>query len=527
MSMRVTFVWKDRENNVIRIEEALKRSDSIYYAVDFKIDAEKVDLPAEAYITLKGREANYRVLVEEILPYTEEVEHIKMEKARKYNALLKISEIVHIAPIPLNTFTKADGDVLKRVTKLSFIQVREYDVSLVRKFGEPTEEEKKVLAMARKMGADIPMAIVRTIVDAWKRYDLTEKQLEDVVKLAVEDYERKRVDEHEAVGIVAAQSIGEPGTQMTLRTFHYAGVAEMNVTLGLPRLIEIVDARTKPSTPMMTVYLREDIRHDEEKVKEVAKSIEATTVTDVGSVEISIADMSVILRMDAEKMRARGVEMNDVVEAIYRMKGYKVNVETEDTEIRVKLEAPSYKKLYLLSQDIKTLTIKGIKGIKRAIVRKSQDNAEWVIYTQGSNLSEVLLLNEVDRVRTKTNDIWEIAGVLGIEAARNAIINEALNTLQEQGLNVDIRHIMLVADMMTLEGAVEPIGRHGIAGKKASVLSRAAFEITSKHLLRAGIVGEEDRLEGVGENIIIGQPITLGTGAVTVVYRPPAAKKKG
>jgi DNA-directed RNA polymerase subunit A" len=329
------------------------------------------------------------------------------------------------------------------------------------------------------------------------------------------------------VGIVAAQSIGEPGTQMTLRTFHYAGVAEMNVTLGLPRLIEIVDARTKPSTPMMTVYLREDIRHDEEKVKEVAKSIEATTVTDVGSVEISIADMSVILRMDAEKMRARGVEMNDVVEAIYRMKGYKVNVETEDTEIRVKLEAPSYKKLYLLSQDIKTLTIKGIKGIKRAIVRKSQDNAEWVIYTQGSNLSEVLLLNEVDRVRTKTNDIWEIAGVLGIEAARNAIINEALNTLQEQGLNVDIRHIMLVADMMTLEGAVEPIGRHGIAGKKASVLSRAAFEITSKHLLRAGIVGEEDRLEGVGENIIIGQPITLGTGAVTVVYRPPAAKKKG
>ncbi|MCK4266589.1 MAG: DNA-directed RNA polymerase subunit A'', partial [Thermoplasmata archaeon] len=98
-------------------------------------------------------------------------------------------------------------------------------------------------------------------------------------------------------------------------------------------------------------------------------------------------------------------------------------------------------------------------------------------------------------------------------------------TLDEQGLTVDIRHIMLVADMMTNDGDVKAIGRHGISGRKSSVLARAAFEITSTHLLKAGITGEVDSLDGVAENIIVGQPVTVGTGAVNLVYSPP--KKKG
>ncbi len=121
--------------------------------------------------------------------------------------------------------------------------------------------------------------------------------------------------------------------------------------------------------------------------------------------------------------------------------------------------------------------------------------------------------------RTITNNIHEIYEVFGIEAARNSLIKEATDTLREQGLTVDVRHIMLVADIMTVDGEVKAIGRHGISGEKASVLARAAFEVTVNHLLDAGIRGDIDELRGVTENVIIGQPIKLGTGHIDLVAK--------
>ncbi|MGI0067884.1 MAG: hypothetical protein ACREB9_05655, partial [Thermoplasmata archaeon] len=121
------------------------------------------------------------------------------------------------------------------------------------------------------------------------------------------------------------------------------------------------------------------------------------------------------------------------------------------------------------------------------------------------------------------NSVFEIYRVYGVEAARVALIHEANRTLAEQGLGVDLRHLMLVADVMTNEGDIRAIGRHGISGKKTSVLARAAFEITAAHLLHAAVIGETDELKGVAENIIVGQPITLGTGAVNLIYRPTGA----
>ena len=169
---------------------------------------------------------------------------------------------------------------------------------------------------------------------------------------------------------------------------------------------------------------------------------------------------------------------------------------------------------------VKDSKIQGIEGIHRAIIRKEKANDEYVIYTEGSNLQKVLEKDRVDKKRTSTNSIQEIYEVLGVEAARNSIIDEASKTLDEQGLTVDIRHIMLVSDLMTNDGDVKAIGRHGISGRKSSVLARAAFEITAAHLLHAALTGEVDHLDGVAENIIVGQPVTLGTGAVNLVYAP-------
>ena len=119
-----------------------------------------------------------------------------------------------------------------------------------------------------------------------------------------------------------------------------------------------------------------------------------------------------------------------------------------------------------------------------------------------------------------SNNIIEIYEYLGIEAARQAIINELKATLEGARLEVDVRHLLMVADVMTSEGAVRAIGRHGVSGNKHSILARAAFEVTVNHLLKAGIIGERDRLTGVAENIIVGQPISLGTGAVELYYIP-------
>jgi DNA-directed RNA polymerase subunit A" len=147
------------------------------------------------------------------------------------------------------------------------------------------------------------------------------------------------------------------------------------------------------------------------------------------------------------------------------------------------------------------------------------ENDEYVVYTEGSNFAEILAMPEVDQTRTVTNNIHEIEEVLGIEAARNAIIIEMVKTLEEQGLEVDLRHIMIVADMMTASGELMQVGRHGVSGEKASVLARASFEITTKHLLDACVRGEKDRLDGIIENVIAGQPIPLGTGSVELVMR--------
>jgi DNA-directed RNA polymerase beta' subunit len=155
-----------------------------------------------------------------------------------------------------------------------------------------------------------------------------------------------------------------------------------------------------------------------------------------------------------------------------------------------------------------------VKSIEHVTVEK--EGNEWVIYTSGSNLKEVLKRPEVDHRRTVTNDIFQIYEVLGIEAARNAIIYELKKTLEEQGLDVDVRHLMLVADIMTRDGVIRQTGRYGIVSTKESVFSRAAFEITVPVLKNASLRGEEDRLKGVTENLIVGSRAPVGTGLVDV-----------
>jgi len=383
---------------------------------------------------------------------------------------------------------------------------------------ELTELETHMSELNDGMGLDLPLSVVRTIASRLEGIDVPDETLRRILEGAAHMFHKHMMDPNESAGILAAQSIGEPGTQMTMRTFHYAGVAEINVTLGLPRLIEIVDARRIPSTPMMTIYTNKKVGNDVDRVRQIASEIEMSTLIDIADLETDIVNMKVIVFPEERKMRQKGISMDDIYKRLNSIRGIKGMVEQEETQFQISSPASSFKKLQAIVDILKGAKIKGIENIKRAIIRK-RDN-EYVIYTEGSNLQKVLEVDMVDTTRTDTNCIQEIFEVLGVEAARNSIIAEASRTLDEQGLTVDIRHIMLVADLMTNDGDVKAIGRHGISGRKSSVLARAAFEITAAHLLHAALTGEVDPLDGVAENIIVGQPVTLGTGAVNLVYTP-------
>ena len=361
-------------------------------------------------------------------------------------------------------------------------------------------------------------------VDAPERI-ITDDQFARIMAQVIKEYKHTRIEPCEAVGVIAAQSIGEPGTQMTMRTFHYAGVAEINVTLGLPRLIEIMDARKEPSTPTMTIYLREGYAADRDKARQVSWQIEAAPLQEFGDITTDMAKMQIVVHLNKQVCDKRKISVKDILEAgpkkIRERRHYRDFDHDIDEANGIITFLPkdrgSYQNLFQLKEHVRNVIVQGIDDIERVVVRK--ESGEYILYTEGSNLKDVFAVRGVDTTRTRTNNINEISQVLGIEAARNAIINEALATLGEQGIMVDVRHIMLVADMMCMEGEVKQIGRHGIAGEKESVLSRAAFEVTVNHLLDAAVAHEADVLCGVTENVIVGQPIQLGTGDVKLVVR--------
>ncbi|MCK9318710.1 DNA-directed RNA polymerase subunit A'' [Methanoculleus sp.] len=360
--------------------------------------------------------------------------------------------------------------------------------------------------------------------------DLTDEQFDRILTMVFSEYKKSRIEPCEAVGVVAAQSIGEPGTQMTMRTFHYAGVAEINVTLGLPRLIEIMDARREPSTPTMAIYLQDDWAFNRDRAREVSWQIEAAPLHEFGDITIDMENMQVLVLLNKSVCDRRKIGVEEIFEVGPRKIREKRHFRDFDVEGDVKKVSltftpknrESYQNLFQLAEHVRNVIVQGIDDIERVVARK--EGGEYILYTEGSNLKDVFEVEGVDTSRTRSNNISEIADVLGIEAGRDAIIREALSTLNEQGIGVDVRHIMLVADMMCMDGEVKQIGRHGIAGEKESVLSRAAFEVTVNHLLDAAIANEVDELNGVTENVIVGQPIQLGTGDVKLIAKPTNLK---
>lgn len=358
----------------------------------------------------------------------------------------------------------------------------------------------------------LPAKILSEVAEAVPA-NIAKEKLVRILDELVKSYSQAKINAGECVGLVGAESIGEPGTQMTLNTFHLAGVAEMNVTTGLPRIIEIFDCQKEIKTPMMEIFMKE-AHQDIDKVKKFAALLKETLLGElVLEYSLNIYEQTLVLNINPVLMQDYGFsEVSEITKLLKnKFKGF--TLECKDNSLIFKQKdaaVENLKDIYGLKEKLKLVKIRGVKGIRQVLPIKRGE--EYIILTSGTNLKEILTLPEVDAIRTYSNDLREVYGVLGIEAARQAIINEVYKVMEAQGLNIDIRHIMLVADIMCTSGMVKGITRYGVVSEKASVLARASFETPIKHLINAALEGEIDRLTSVVENVMINQPVPLGTG---------------
>ncbi len=328
----------------------------------------------------------------------------------------------------------------------------------------------------------------------------------DVCKLHLKE---NKIAAGEAVGVVTAQSFGEASTQMVLNVFHHSGVAQMQVTQGLPRLIEILDARKQPSTPMMEVYLDKEF-NNEKDARILAEKIKEVMLEEILSeIKIDFANKKIELTLDAKGLKNTHVGAQRIAERLTE-KGFKVKTGTNELKMSLHTQDLDFKAMYKLKEKLKATIISGLKGISQVVV--ANRDGEFVILTSGSNLKEIMEVKGVNKDRVTTNDIFDTFNVLGIEAARATIINEITKVLETQGLDINERHLKLIADAMTSSGVVKGVTRMGIISQKESILARATFETPDKQFVNATIQGGRDELSSVIENILLNQAIPVGTG---------------
>jgi DNA-directed RNA polymerase II subunit RPB1 len=379
----------------------------------------------------------------------------------------------------------------------------------------------------------------------------------------------------EMVGVVAAQSIGEPATQMTLNTFHLSGVASASKAVrGVPRMKELMSVTKNIKTPSMNIHLKDAYNTDDKKSTEVLNSVQTTYFRDIvkstkvyydpDDFNTTVEDDKLFVEtykelmneglmqkarlypwllrfeFDRSAMLERDITMLDVYNVITEMYEDKVHVMFSDDNsknliFRMKIEEGDEEDdiitvIKALERSmLESLIIKGISKITKVVkiptnISKYDKNTmsitsdkKWVLETAGTNMLEVLGMKEVDAVKTVSNDINEIHELFGIEAARQALYNELNGVISDAGLYVNYRHIALLVDTMTNKGYLLSIDRHGINRADIGPFAKCSFEETTDMLIKAGIFAEVDRINGVSANIMLGQIAPAGTGDTEIL----------
>lgn len=316
---------------------------------------------------------------------------------------------------------------------------------------------------------------------------ITAEQILEFLRRINDRYNRAVTEPGTAVGAIAAQSIGEPGTQMTLKTFHFAGVASMNITQGVPRIVEIINATKTISTPIITAELTNNCSM--EFARQVKARIEKTTLGELSShVEVVCGPYSCYLAIGVDMARIKllglNISLDTIVASILRSR---MRVKPSQIEVAVKIQgiivrveatrtATINAELARLALSLQNVVVSGLPNIARAVIAvdDARQPPTYKLCIEGYGLREVIATYGVIGERTRSNNICEIYQTLGIEAARTIIMSEITEVMEGHGMSVDWRHIMLLASQMTARGEVLGITRHGLAKMRESVFNLAS-----------------------------------------------------
>lgn len=335
----------------------------------------------------------------------------------------------------------------------------------------------------------------------------SEKLIKEILKNVITEYENSQITTNEAIGVITAQSVGEPSTQMTLNTFHFAGVATQSVE-GLPRLIEILDIKKTLEMPMMKIYLNKV--YSEEEIKIISNKIKETKLEEfIKKFDIDVEEKRIVLELDLKELKKINLDLTKILDNLD--KKIKKNSQIEGKNLIISgNETDGLKELMNIKELAISSIITGIKGIKDITIIK--ENEEFLIITKGISLKAVSNLEEIDLNRLYCNDITEMYNIYGIEAARQVIMNEIMEVVRSQGLSINERHVLLIADAMTYTGEPRGMTRYGIVADKLNVLTRASFETAIKHIALGSLTNEENQLKSITENVMTNQMVYVGTG---------------
>lgn len=357
---------------------------------------------------------------------------------------------------------------------------------------------------------------------------LTNSQLQKFLQLCWQKFNRARVEPGTAVGAICAQSVGEPATQMTLKTFHFAGVASMNITQGVPRIKELINANSTVSTPIIRIDLMDPF--DPDLARRTKMRLERTILSQIcRSMKEVFEEDGCFVEIELDLRRTKLLKIDVTVDEVCELITSKFKIgwdrirRPDKATIMIDMGSDT-KSLWQLRENLAKLPIKGIPTVKQAMIRTKTDGATgkdiYYIVIEGEGLQQVMATYGVEFKSCYSNNVMEVAQTLGIEAAREVIIKEIRETMNSHGIGIDPRHLMLLADNMTYRGRVLGYTRHGMSKMKESALMLASFERTADHLFEAAYYGQKDPIAGVSESIISGTPIRLGTGFFDLLWKP-------
>ena len=504
----------------------------------------------------------------------------KVQDVRVFHLPVNISRLIWTAKTRFRVDPNGVSDLLPSYVIVQVRDMLKRICVISNRVGMPESQDNAKLLFsifARSMLASKPLM---------KEHRLTIKAFDWLIAEIENRFMKAQVAAGEVCGIVAAQSIGEPATQMTLNTFHFAGVSAKNVTLGVPRLEEIINCVKEISTPTMTLKLRKDLRGSREDAQRIQNTLGLATLDKViSSAEIYYDPdpVNTVVKQDAVLVKnffdtedlnpamlsswmlrlvlnqqmivAKKISPQVIAEQIKELTGLKIStIASNDNDsnpviqIRYFLEEEntSVEKVsgdvllkYTLDVLQSQLVLFGTPGIDTVYISEETINEfededapssaprkwgsdrglmdrEYVLQTDGSNLRGAMAEESLDFTKIYTNDINEIFEVLGIEAARRALMKEIRMVISFDGSYVNHRHLSMLCDVMTYKGFLMPITRNGINRIDTSPLQKASYEETQEIFMEAAVFGEKDKLLGVSENVMTGQLLPTGTGVFDV-----------